>query len=67
MKISLDYPDALDSEIMRQAHADGHNNRAAVIRKAITFYLTKGSHKNAIYKQKTKKLYNRTNEVKNDL
>lgn len=43
MKVSLDYPDAIDGEIMKIAEADGHSNRSAVIRKMIAFYLSKMS------------------------
>ncbi len=45
MKISLDLPDLIATEILKDAHADGHNNRSAVIRKAITFYLSSKSQK----------------------
>ena len=45
MKVSLDYPDSLDAEIMKEARADGHENRSAVIRKALSFYLSRKSHK----------------------
>ncbi len=60
MKISLDLPDLIATEILKDAHADGHNNRSAVIRKAITFYLSSKSHKVApmcdeLHKRKTSK------------
>ena len=40
MRITIEYPDEYDKEIIKQAHQDGHNNRSAVIRKAICFYLS---------------------------
>ncbi len=47
MKISLDLPDVIVAEIQKDAQADGHNNKSAVIRKAVTFYLSsrKKSHR----------------------
>lgn len=45
MKISLDLPDVIVAEIQKDAQADGHNNKSAVIRKAITFYLSAKSQK----------------------
>lgn len=45
MKISLDYPDELDAKIMQKANEDGHKSRAAVIRKALAFYLSQELHK----------------------
>ncbi len=54
MKISLDLPDVVAMEILKDAQTDGHNNRSAVIRKAITFYLSQKSHKVALQKKKTR-------------
>ena len=48
MKVSLDLPDVIATEILKDAQTDGHNNRSAVIRKAITFYLSSKSHKVAL-------------------
>lgn len=45
MKVSLNYPDELDSAIMERAKEDGHGNRSAVIRKALTLFLSKKSNK----------------------
>lgn len=52
MKISLDYPDELDRKILEIATKDGHNSRAAVIRKALAFYLSSELQKVA-FDQKT--------------
>lgn len=51
MKISLDYPDELDIGVMQVAAKDGHNNRAAAIRKMLVFYLSDLSHFVALNKQ----------------
>ena len=55
MKISLDIPDLIAAELLQKANEDGHNNRSAVIRKAITFYLSQKSHKVA---RKSEQTYN---------
>ena len=44
-KITLDYPDIWDKEIMRAAEKDGHSNRSAIIRKAIALFLETESQK----------------------
>lgn len=44
MKVSLDYPDELDKKVIQKANEDGHKSRAAVIRKALAFYLSKELH-----------------------
>lgn len=54
MKISLDLPDVIAMEILKDAQTDGHNNRSAVIRKAITFYLSQKSYKVASQEKKTR-------------
>lgn len=41
MRVTIEYPDEYDKDLIEQAHKDGHNNRSAVIRKAICFYLSK--------------------------
>lgn len=51
MKISLDLPDVIISEILKEAKADGHHNKSAVIRKAVTFYLSAKSHE-VVHKMK---------------
>ena len=51
MKISLDYPDELDQKVMKKASEDGHKSRAAVIRKALAFYLSKELHEVAFDKK----------------
>ena len=53
MKISLDLPELIAAELLIKAKEDGHNNRSAVIRKAITFYLSQKSHKVACKKEQT--------------
>ena len=55
MKISLDLPELIAAELLLKAKEDGHNNRSAVIRKAITFYLSSKSHKVAHKKEQTAK------------
>lgn len=53
MKISLDIPEVIAAELLLKAKEDGHNNRSAVIRKAITFYLSQKSHKVTRKKEQT--------------
>ncbi len=55
MKISLDLPDVIVAEIQKEAQADGHNNKSAVIRKAVTFYLSVKSQKVALQTRRNKR------------
>ena len=43
MKILLEYPDEFDEEILKVAREDGHNNRSAVLRKALGDFLQRKS------------------------
>ena len=52
MKISLDLPDVIAMEILKDAQTDGHNNRSAVIRKAIIFICLKSRIKSYHKKRK---------------
>ncbi len=45
MKITLEIPEAVSGELLREAMLDGHHNRSAVVRKAISFYLSRKSQK----------------------
>lgn len=45
MIVSFEVDSELDAEIMKAAEADGHKNRSAVIRKAISFYLLRNPSK----------------------
>jgi metal-responsive CopG/Arc/MetJ family transcriptional regulator len=45
MRITIDYPDEIDQELMQEAKKDGHENRSAIIRKAINFFLDSLSSK----------------------
>lgn len=45
MRVTIDYPDEIDLELMQEAKKDGHENRSAIIRKAINFFLDSLSSK----------------------
>lgn len=40
MRVTFDLDDKLDHKLMREAKKDGHENRSAIIRKAIGFFLS---------------------------
>lgn len=46
MKLTVEYPDALDAKIREIAAAEGQTSRNAIIRKAIAFFLADYTRKN---------------------
>lgn len=52
MTISFECSAELDKQIMAAAAADGHNNRSAVIRKALAYFLANKSQKVAVPNKK---------------
>ena len=45
MKVSLEIPEEIDKKIINEAKKDGHENRSAIIRKALAFYFEMKSQK----------------------
>ena len=46
MKLTVEYPDALDIKLRQIAEAEGQTSRNAIIRKAIAFFLEDYTRKN---------------------
>lgn len=56
MRITIDYPDEIDSKLLQIAKKDGHENRSAIIRKAINFFLESLSNKSKCKESKPKRI-----------
>lgn len=46
MRLTVEYPDAMDAKIREVAEAEGQVSRGAVIRKALAFFLDAYTSKN---------------------
>ena len=46
MKLTVEYPDALDAKLREIAEKEGQTSRNAIIRKAIAFFLADYTRKN---------------------
>ena len=50
-RITLDIEDRIDQKLLVEARKDGHENRSAIVRKAISFFLHHVSNKSKTSKQ----------------